>query len=541
MVGRSVSAFASPTTLGGGRYVSSQAYLNALQGERLRLRGDVAGAESAFQLALAYDPDSSYLAITLAKVASELGRNRTAYALLDRTLARDARQVSAWRLKGMFAQREGRLAVAEQSFRRAHKLEPRAFGPARDLARVLVLKEDLAGAISVVEPFLVWASDDPRTLRELARIAAQCHRSDLVERALGRVLILAPGDRAAAVELSRTFDAQARDRAVRSLWRRYTALNVDDTKGFIEATRALFWAGDRRTARAYLKRAMSRLERRPWSDPDRRALALELAKALTSVGAYREAIAHLKAFVAQVDAQGRTKDGSARMTDGPDRVGHAQVRADALHLLGVALARRGRSAEALQVFDDIPPDHPTYVEVRLEMARLLAENGQMLRAIDCLDDASRMSRASDEAVLALEPLAPMALDRVHQAEWRAFMTRTPAGTRDEGTDVSGVSDVSDVSDVFSLGTEGRCSKALPPSPSRGQLRRRIQRARQLEPLEPHWSECLGDIAVRRQRYREARVEYVRSLRGWRRKRRALVWGADRDLDRVRNKLARLPG
>lgn len=106
------------------RYVSAQAYFQAIRAELLLARGEADGAAEALALALVYDPESYHLHVELARLAISLGRGARVDRLLEQAIRLGPRRAPAWRLRGDVALAEGRPVDAARAYTRALTVEP---------------------------------------------------------------------------------------------------------------------------------------------------------------------------------------------------------------------------------------------------------------------------------------------------------------------------------------------------------------------------------------------------------------------------------
>lgn len=189
------------------RYVSAQAYFQAIRAELLLARGEADAAAEALALALVYDPESYHLHVELARLALALGRGARVDRLLEQAIRLGPRRAPAWRLRGDAARAEGRPIDAARAYTRALTVEPDSrdgLEAAVALARVEVERGRDARAREIL-----GRAAELGVAPALALIELETARGDLVAAA-----------RAAERAIARHgHDAALRDAAVRALAR----------------------------------------------------------------------------------------------------------------------------------------------------------------------------------------------------------------------------------------------------------------------------------------------------------------------------------
>lgn len=109
---------------------------------------DFAAAEREFTIALALEPhDASVLALA-SQLQQQLGHNTKAIEMLKESLAHDPLLTPAYEMLAWVEARTGHLADAEAALRRALAIDPAGDGNHAELAAILLLKGDLAGALA---------------------------------------------------------------------------------------------------------------------------------------------------------------------------------------------------------------------------------------------------------------------------------------------------------------------------------------------------------------------------------------------------------
>jgi Flp pilus assembly protein TadD len=119
-------------------------------GELRASRGDLAGAEAAFQRALALYPGHHATSRSYAELLSNRGRHQEAEDMARRLLdvaSNDARMVV---LLGLMLMQRGEQQAAAEQFRRALELAPQSTAARRGLEQALA--EPRAGSAAGVPP-----------------------------------------------------------------------------------------------------------------------------------------------------------------------------------------------------------------------------------------------------------------------------------------------------------------------------------------------------------------------------------------------------
>ena len=106
-----------------GRYVSHHAYAAFAHAALLEARGDLRGAASAYDRALAQDTQSAEIWTRLGSLRCQLGEPDAAVAF-DRAIEIDLRYEPAWRERARCALRKGKLDDALKAAETAFQLDP---------------------------------------------------------------------------------------------------------------------------------------------------------------------------------------------------------------------------------------------------------------------------------------------------------------------------------------------------------------------------------------------------------------------------------
>jgi Tfp pilus assembly protein PilF len=197
-----------------GRYVSHHAYAAYSEGALLEARGDLRGAASAYDRALAQDEASVEVWTRLGSLRCQLGQPDADEAF-ERALEIDPHYEPAWRERARCALRRGKLDQAERAAQRAFGIDP-------DNERTTLLLAELLERLGQPDQALLWldawVTRDPTStaghtaLFELAKRRGDSVRRDRAERALELLAGVrgAPESERRAAALARLDDALRR-------------------------------------------------------------------------------------------------------------------------------------------------------------------------------------------------------------------------------------------------------------------------------------------------------------------------------------------
>lgn len=197
-----------------GRYVSHLAYAAFAQGALLEARGDLRGAASAYDRALAEDTESAEIWTRLGSLRCQLGEPDAEVAF-DRATNIDLRYEPAWRERARCALRRGKLDEAQRAAETAFQLDPN-----NELTTLLLaeLYERLGRPQEALRWLDAWITRDPASTAgytALEALAAK-HKDSLRQSRAARGLELLAAHRGT---LDRDPKAAARDRLDRALIR----------------------------------------------------------------------------------------------------------------------------------------------------------------------------------------------------------------------------------------------------------------------------------------------------------------------------------
>jgi tetratricopeptide (TPR) repeat protein len=162
-----------------GRYVSHYAYAAYAEGTLREARGDLRGAASAYDRALAQDDASVEVWTRLGSLRCQLGQTDADQAF-DRALELDRRYEPAWRERARCALGRGDIERAEHAAQRAFELDP-------DNERTTLLLAELMERQGHPDQALIWLDawvtrDPTSTAGYTALFALAKRRGDSVRR-----------------------------------------------------------------------------------------------------------------------------------------------------------------------------------------------------------------------------------------------------------------------------------------------------------------------------------------------------------------------
>jgi tetratricopeptide (TPR) repeat protein len=161
---------------------------------RRHQQGDLAGAEQAYQQALAATPANFSLLHGLGVLRAQQGRNAEAVELIGRALQSDANVAIAWLNHGGVLSSLGRLEDSLASYDRAIALAPADIDARRNRAGALFDLGRLEAARAEYARVLAARPDDAEALNDYGSILWSVGRLDEALAAFDRVLDRSPGD-----------------------------------------------------------------------------------------------------------------------------------------------------------------------------------------------------------------------------------------------------------------------------------------------------------------------------------------------------------
>lgn len=146
----------------------SDAWRYAQKAELQSLMGDLDGAERAYRRSIELAPEVARTHVELATTLHRKGARRRALAACDESLALDANQPSAWRLRGDLLAELGELSKALEAMLEAVRLAPRNAAARFDLGKLQIVNGELSEALATLD---VAMALEPRLIGELATMS----------------------------------------------------------------------------------------------------------------------------------------------------------------------------------------------------------------------------------------------------------------------------------------------------------------------------------------------------------------------------------
>ncbi len=355
------------------RTASSRAYAHYLRARRAEIDGDFRLAADELQQALAHDPQSPQLRLSLAEVLARMAQLPRAEAEARRALAQDPKGASAAEahlLLGKIAtlqqQREAavaelRAAIAVQIANAGQRtgdevaLDPE---PWRLLGELQLEAGDEEAAARTFEDQAARIPGEGGGFREMGRYYLDRKDVARAERYLRKAVEKDPGDVEAWRKLAQMEEGRRRPEAARQAYEALLRHDPDDADALLALGRISLRAGDLGAARAWFG---------------------QLLHAARDEGGARVAVAFAWLDARRpADALQIADEGlAATPTDGRMR-----------YVRGVALQEEKRWAEAAEALAGVPPDEgEVYVSARTSLAYSLSHAGRHADAAKALEPA----------------------------------------------------------------------------------------------------------------------------------------------------------
>ncbi|MCG8587867.1 MAG: tetratricopeptide repeat protein [Proteobacteria bacterium] len=348
---------------------TASADLDVMVGQMAELEEDWPGARAAYRRALEQDPDSAYLHLRLAELATRLED----------------------------------LTVALDYARRAVELEPEDDEARIFLGRLYRIQRDVAGAEAAL------TRDDGNGAAPRSRLAAlllfQIYlESGRVEDALGTALALArddPRDLQATLALATAYEHQGRPVDAERALREGLAHHPDQVGLFDRLARSHRRRGDRKGEIDVYRQVLER-------HPEHYGTLMALGEAQFAAGDLPSATATfdrvVELYPGDVEALRRSASllyAADRREEAAERLAEAvrrfPKRPELAYSLGRIFRALDRHDEAIEAFDRIPKGHRIYGEARLQVADILEGRGDFAGALREVTRAkvARPARALD--------------------------------------------------------------------------------------------------------------------------------------------------
>lgn len=424
------------------RYHSSQAYAHYLKARRAEQEGDFRTSAEELQQALANDPGSAEIRLSLAEALARLAQLPRAEAEARQAVKADPAGptgAEAHLLLGKMAAIDRRRDEAVEELRAAMRVQKAmAAGKSGDegtvdpepwqvLAELQVESGDEQGAVRTLEDLAAVSSGESSGYREMGRYYLERRDVERAEKYLRKAVEKDRRDVEAWRRLAQVEESRHRAESARQAWEALLRAEPDDGEALLQLGKLALRSGDPLAARAWFGQFVR--------------------------AARDEAGARLSVALAWIDAH-RAEEALA-VVDEALRSGQDDAR---LHYVrGLALQERKQWAEAAASFAAVRPDDADlYATSRLSLAYSLSQAGRHQEALRVLD-AALEARPRD---VRLVTTRAWVLDRAGRSpEAVAMLKRALADRRGEPPEAEGVGDLYE-SLAASLDKAGRSAEAI---------------------------------------------------------------------------------
>jgi tetratricopeptide (TPR) repeat protein len=522
-----------------GRFASAGAISHYLAARRAALGGDGVRAAEELRLAVAHDPDSAELRVSLASTLAQIGSLEAAEAEARRALELDRAGPAAVDAQVLLAKIHASRHESEAALlalRQAVKLESARAGrgegadpePWRLLAELYLEAGDDAAAGRVLDDAAAKIPGEALGFREMGRGLADRRDFAKAERALRRAVEIDPADADAHRLLGRALEGLRRDAEAREAYLAVLRLDADDADTLLALGNLALRAGDVAAAREWYGRHLLAVDGGPearvriafaWLDAGHPEDALKVAReGLAAIGP--EPRLHVAEGLALGDLRRWSESAAALAPVKPD-AGDLWVTARISQ--AYALSRAGRHAEADRALAEplaARPRDPRLVTMR---AHVLQRAGRGAPAIAllrrALEEAARTGDAASvpELTEALADALSWAGKPDEAVETlRAALAKRP---RDESLLYALGAAYGDAGQGDAAAAQMRALLALDPDHAEAlnflgyafadqgvrldEAERLVRRALDLKPRSAHILDSLGWVHYRRGEYQRA--------------------------------------
>jgi tetratricopeptide (TPR) repeat protein len=389
-----------------GRYHSSQAYAHYLRARQAEQEGDFRASAEELQQALAHDPQSAEIRLSLAEALARLAQLPRAEVEARRAVQADpagSTAAEAHLLLGKIAALDRRDQAADE-LRAAIRLQKTlAAGktgdeaevdaePWRVLADLQLESGDEQGAARTLEDLAAVSPGQGAGFREMGRFYLEKRDVERAEKYLRRAVEKDRRDVEAWRRLAQLEESRQRTELARQAWEALLRAEPDDGEALLQLGKLALGSGDAPAARAWFGQlvrgardeAGARLSvALAWLDAHRPDEALAVAeeglKSLPADGRLH--------YVQGLALQERKRWSDAAASFAAVRPEEAELHATARLSLAYALSHAGRHEEALQTLDAMLEARPRDVRLLTMKAWVLDRAGRSPEAVAMLERA----------------------------------------------------------------------------------------------------------------------------------------------------------
>ena len=354
-------------------YHSAQAYAHYLRARQAEQDGDFRTSAEELQQALAHDPQSAELRLSLAEALARMAQLPRAEAEARRAVEADPAGptgAEAHLLLGKIAALDRRKDQAAEELRAAIRLQKALVAgksgdeaevdpePWRTLADLQLESGDEQGAARSLEDLAALAPGEGAGFREMGRFYLEKRDVERAEKYLRKAVEKDRRDVEAWRRLAQLEESRQRNEMARQAWEALLKAEPDDGEALLQLGKLALGSGDVSAARAWFGQLVR--------------------------GARDEAGARLSVALAWLDAH-RAEEALAVAEEGLK----ATPNDGRLHYVqGLALQERRRWADAAASFAAIrPEDAELHATARLSLAYALSHAGRHQEALKTLDSA----------------------------------------------------------------------------------------------------------------------------------------------------------
>jgi len=405
------------------RYVSPSAYAHFIEARVYQEAGDLRKALAHADLALSFDPESSYLRVFISELHLSLGNEEKSRRSLEKAFEIDAHSPHAFVMAGKLAEASESWEEVEEAAVEALRLDPDLLEAHHLLARTYLLRGKRVEAAAALATALKHHPEDVWSLATAGRLAYQERRLDEALGLTREHLRLRPRSSETYLRLSRILELKGQgleaialmDKCTRRVvrdqtgpcWTRWMRLLEPDAPAQVAAAAAAAVHADPRLAQEiadglleggfvasleFFVRGCYRL------NPGLVELRFFVGVLRQDRGERKKAMEDFsmvpEVSLLYIDAQtrragllielGRVKDAQSVVKAA---LGVSPQTAQ-LHLLSAAIFERGgQERQALKVLEQALGRFPEHSTLRCELARASARQGLRNRAIKVLEEA----------------------------------------------------------------------------------------------------------------------------------------------------------